>query len=237
MFFSGVLIMENFYDRTERLLGAEAIKKLSECHIVILGVGGVGSWCCEALARMGIGEFSLVDFDEIDVTNINRQIHALQSTVGERKVDTMKKRMLDINPSVIVHTYKERIAGDQLPPCLPDGDYTIDCIDDVQAKVALMLWHLEHDKKIISSMGTGNKLGTKPFLVSDISKTKVCPLARAIRQKLRKEGVYKGVEVLYSEEEPHNKNVGTEKPGTICFTPAIAGLTLAKYVVDKCLGV
>ena len=227
--------MENFYDRTERLLGKDAVEEIAKLHIVVLGVGGVGSWCCENLARMGVGELSLVDFDTIEPSNINRQVHALQSTLGQNKTETMKKRMLDINPAIIVHTYQEKITPEQLPKCLLQGDYTIDCIDDVQAKVALRVWHVQNEKAYISSMGTGNKLGSKPFVVSDISKTKVCPLARAIRLKLRKEGIYKGVEVLYSEEEAFRHDVGREKPGTICFTPAVAGLTLANHVIMKCL--
>lgn len=227
--------MEKFYDRTQRLLGYAAVERLSTAHVIVLGIGGVGSWACEALARTGIGELTLVDFDRIEISNLNRQIHALNSTLGEPKVSVMKKRLLDINPELVVHIHAEKIIADQLPKYLLDGDFTIDCIDDVQAKVALIQWHLEHEKKIVSSMGTGNKIGTRPFKIADISKTSVCPLARAVRKKLREAGVYSGVPVLYSEEPPYTQPPIGQKPGTICFCPAMAGLELAQYVINELL--
>lgn len=227
--------MEKFYERTERMLGADAVERLRATHVCVLGVGGVGSWAAEALGRMGVGELSLVDFDTIDITNVNRQIHALHSTVGQSKVDVMKARLLDINPALQVHAYHEKIEPEHLPACLALGDYTVDCIDDVRAKVALIKWHCENKRHIVSSMGTGNKLGTHPFQIADISKTKVCPLARAVRTRLRKEGIYSGVPVLYSEELPYREPNGREKPGTICFTPAMAGLELARYIMQEVL--
>lgn len=227
--------MENFYDRTERLLGADAVAKLARAHVVVLGVGGVGSWAAEALARAGIGELTLVDFDRIAPSNLNRQVHALTSTIGRLKVEVMAERLRDINPALTVHTYADRLLPEALPDYLADGDFTIDCIDDVQAKVALALWHLEHGKRIVSSMGTGNKLGTHPFKIADISKTSVCPLARAVRLRLRKAGVSKGLPVLYSEEPAYTQPPDGEKPGTICFPPAMAGLELARYVTSQIL--
>ncbi|MEE0435045.1 MAG: tRNA threonylcarbamoyladenosine dehydratase [Peptococcaceae bacterium] len=227
--------MENFYDRTERLLGSEALSKLRAMHIVILGIGGVGSWACEALARTGVGTLTLVDFDMIEPSNVNRQVHALESTVGRRKVDVMAERLLDINSSIVVYTHDEKLTSEMMPDYVAQGDYTIDCIDDVRAKVALIKWHLEHGKKIVSSMGTGNKIGTHPFKIEDISKTQVCPLARAVRLKLRKEGIAKGVPVLYSEEPPYTQPPEGEKPGTICFCPAMAGLELARYIISDYL--
>lgn len=227
--------MENFYDRTERLLGADAVAKLARAHVVVLGVGGVGSWAAEALARAGIGELTLVDFDRIAPSNLNRQVHALTSTIGRLKVEVMAERLAQINPALTIHTHAERLLPEALPDYLADGDFTIDCIDDVQAKVALALWHLEHGKRIVSSMGTGNKLGTHPFKIADISKTSVCPLARAVRLRLRKAGVSKGLPVLYSEEPAYTHPPDGEKPGTICFPPAMAGLELARYVTSQIL--
>lgn len=227
--------MENFYDRTERLLGADAVAKLARAHVVVLGVGGVGAWAAEALARAGIGELTLVDFDRIAPSNLNRQVHALTSTIGRLKVEVMAERLAQINPALTIHTHAERLLPETLPDYLADGDFTIDCIDDVQAKVALALWHLEHGKRIVSSMGTGNKLGTHPFKIADISKTSVCPLARAVRLRLRKAGVSKGLPVLYSEEPAYTQPPDGEKPGTICFPPAMAGLELARYVTSQIL--
>lgn len=227
--------MENFYDRTERLLGADAVAKLARAHVVVLGVGGVGSWAAEALARAGIGELTLVDFDRIAPSNLNRQVLALTSTIGRLKVEVMAERLAQINPALTIHTHAERLLPEALPDYLADGDFTIDCIDDVQAKVALALWHLEHGKRIVSSMGTGNKLGTHPFKIADISKTSVCPLARAVRLRLRKAGVSKGLPVLYSEEPAYTQPPDGEKPGTICFPPAMAGLELARYVTSQIL--
>lgn len=227
--------MENFYDRTERLLGADAVAKLARAHVVVLGVGGVGAWAAEALARAGIGELTLVDFDRIAPSNLNRQVHALTSTIGRLKVEVMAERLAQINPALTIHTHAERLLPEALPDYLADGDFTIDCIDDVQAKVALALWHLEHGKRIVSSMGTGNKLGTHPFKIADISKTSVCPLARAVRLRLRKAGVSKGLPVLYSEEPAYTQPPDGEKPGTICFPPAMAGLELARYVTSQIL--
>lgn len=227
--------MENFYDRTERLLGADAVAKLARAHVVVLGVGGVGSWAAEALARAGIGELTLVDFDRIAPSNLNRQVHALTSTIGRLKVEVMAERLAQINPALTIHAHAERLLPEALPDYLADGDFTIDCIDDVQAKVALALWHLEHGKRIVSSMGTGNKLGTHPFKIADISKTSVCPLARAVRLRLRKAGVSKGLPVLYSEEPAYTQPPDGEKPGTICFPPAMAGLELARYVTSQIL--
>lgn len=178
--------MEIFYERTQRLLGEDAVAKLKKTHVCVLGVGGVGSWAAEALVRTGIGEMSLVDFDTVDITNINRQVQALHSTVGKVKVDVMKTRLLDINPEAVVHCYNEKIEPSNLPTCLDQADFVVDCIDDVAAKVAVIKYCYNQQRSIVSSMGTGNKMGTHPFKIADISKTKVCPLARAVRQRLRK---------------------------------------------------
>ena len=149
--------------------------------------------------------------------------------------EVMAERLRDINPALTVHTYADRLQPDALPEYLAASDFTIDCIDDVRAKVALACWHIAHDKPLVSSMGTGNKLGTQPFQIADISKTAVCPLARAVRLALRKQGITKGLTVLYSEEPAFNKPPEGEKPGTICFAPAMAGLQLARYVTEALL--
>lgn len=227
--------MEIFYERTQRLLGEAAVARLQETHVCVLGVGGVGSWVAEALVRTGISEMSLVDFDTVDITNINRQVQALHSNVGQVKVEAMKIRLLDINPEAIIHCYNEKIEPTNLPTCLDQADFVVDCIDDVAAKVAVIKHCYEQKCAIVSSMGTGNKMGTLPFKISDISKTKVCPLARAVRLRLRKEGIYSGIPVLYSEELPYKEVNSREKPGTVCFSPAIAGLTLAQYIVQEAL--
>ena len=227
--------MENFMIELNACLAPMPSAKLARAHVVVLGVGGVGSWAAEALARAGIGELTLVDFDRIAPSNLNRQVHALTSTIGRLKVEVMAERLAQINPALTIHTHAERLLPEALPDYLADGDFTIDCIDDVQAKVALALWHLEHGKRIVSSMGTGNKLGTHPFKIADISKTSVCPLARAVRLRLRKAGVSKGLPVLYSEEPAYTQPPDGEKPGTICFPPAMAGLELARYVTSQIL--
>lgn len=227
--------MEIFYERTQRLLGEAVVARLQETHVCVLGVGGVGSWVAEALVRTGIGEMSLVDFDTVDITNINRQVQALHSTVGQVKVEAMKTRLLDINPEAMIHCHNEKIEPTNLPACLDQADYVVDCIDDVAAKVAVIKYCYNQQRSIVSSMGTGNKMGTMPFKISDISKTKVCPLARAVRLRLRKEGIYSGVPVLYSEELPYREVDGREKPGTVCFSPAIAGLELARYIVQEAM--
>lgn len=227
--------MEIFYERTQRLLGEDAVAKLKKTHVCVLGVGGVGSWAAEALVRTGIGEMSLVDFDTVDITNINRQVQALHSTVGKVKVDVMKTRLLDINPEAVIHCYNEKIEPSNLPTCLDQADFVVDCIDDVAAKVAVIKYCYNQQRSIVSSMGTGNKMGTHPFKIADISKTKVCPLARAVRQRLRKEDIYSGVPVLYSEELPYREVNDREKPGTVCFSPAIAGLELARYIVQEAM--
>ncbi len=227
--------MEKFYDRTVRLLGEEAVVKLRASHVAVLGVGGVGSWACEALVRTGIGELTMVDFDRIEPSNLNRQVHAVQGTIGQIKVEAMANRLLSINPELIIHSYQEKITQDYIPSYLKESDFTIDCIDDVRAKVELILWHRVNKKRMISSMGTGNKIGTYPFKIADISKTSVCPLARAVRKKLREVGVTSGVKVLYSEEPPYSQPPINEKPGTICFCPAIAGLELSRYVICELL--
>ena len=138
--------MEIFYERTQRLLGEEAVTRLKATHVCVLGVGGVGSWVAESLIRTGIGQMSIVDFDTVDITNINRQVQALHSTVGQVKVEAMKTRLLDINPEATIHSFNEKIEPDHLPGCLNEADFVVDCIDDVSAKVAIIKWCYEHHR-------------------------------------------------------------------------------------------
>lgn len=218
------------FKRTESLIGKDAVSKLLESKVIVFGVGGVGSYICEALARAGVGYMEIVDKDEVDVTNINRQLIALHSTVGKPKVEVCKERLKDINPNL------EVVARQcfYLPEKSEDFDfaqydYVIDAVDNVTAKIDIICKAKEAGVPVISSMGTGNKLDPMAFKVADIEKTKVCPLAKVMRKELRKRGV-SDVKVVYSEEEP--KNSDTRTPASISFVPSAAGLLIAKTVID-----
>lgn len=218
------------FKRTESLIGKDAVSKLLESKVIVFGVGGVGSYICEALTRAGVGYMEIVDKDEVDVTNINRQLIALHSTVGKPKVEVCKERLKDINPNL------EVVARQcfYLPEKSEDFDfsqydYVIDAVDNVTAKIDIICKAKEAGVPVISSMGTGNKLDPMAFKVADIEKTKVCPLAKVMRKELRKRGV-SDVKVVYSEEEP--KNSDTRTPASISFVPSAAGLLIAKTVID-----
>ena len=228
------------FSRTEILLGAEAMEKLYNARVAVFGIGGVGGYTVEALARCGVGAMDLIDSDTVSVSNINRQILATHSTVGKLKVDVAKARVLDINPNCNVKTY----------PCfyLPDTadqfdftryDYIVDCIDTVTGKLQLVERAVAAGTPIICSMGTGNKLDPSAFQVADISKTTMCPLARIMRKELKKRGI-NHLKVVYSQEEALTP-VGTEEecallgkrqiPGSTAFVPGTAGLILAGEVI------
>lgn len=227
------------FERTELLIGAEGLTKLKGAHVAIAGVGGVGSYVAEAMVRTGIGTVTLVDFDTIDVTNINRQIHALHSTIGQSKVKVMKERLQDINPDAVIITKPAFISADNVSELFCDRyDYVIDAVDNVTAKIALAMYCRENKIPFISSMGTANKLDNTKFRICDLSETKVCPLARVMRHELRKRGVEKGITVLYSEAEamkPKEKQDGKPVPGSVMFVPAVAGLILAGKVINDIL--
>ena len=228
------------FSRTQLLLGEEAMEKLRNTRVAVFGIGGVGGYTVEALARSGVGQLDLIDSDTVSVSNINRQILATHSTVGRLKVDVAKDRILDINPNCVVRTY----------PCfyLPDTadqfdfsayDYIVDAIDTVTGKLQLVQQAHAAGTPIISSMGTGNKLDPSAFLVADISKTSVCPLARIIRKELKKRGI-NHVKVVYSQEdaltpvgaEEEMKLLGKRQiPGSVSFVPGAAGLILAGEVI------
>lgn len=242
------------FSRTELLIGTEGLEKLKKSKIAIFGIGGVGTFAVEALARSGVGEFVLVDDDDICLTNINRQIHALRSTVGKSKVETMKARILDINPKAIVTTYQELYTSESADRLLSDDyDYVIDAIDMVTSKLDLVERCKKRNIPIISAMGAGNKLDPTRLEVTDIYKTSICPLAKVMRKELRKRGV-KDLKVVYSKEEPitpldiHGSNCKTscicpnkdrtcavrhQIPGSVSFVPPVAGMIMASEIVRE----
>ena len=222
------------FQRTELLIGKENLLKLHNAKVVIYGIGGVGSFVCEALARAGIGKFLLIDFDKIDITNLNRQIHATYKTIGKYKVDAMKERIMEINPDAQVSTIKEILKEENEEEFIDSScDYIIDAVDTVSTKIKLILKADKEKIPIISSMGTGNKLNPTLFKVSDIKKTKVCPLAKVMRKELKDKKIEK-LKVVYSEEEPikiNSENNIKRIPGSISFVPSTAGLIIAGEVI------
>ena len=228
----------NEFCRTELLVGKEGINKLKESKIIVFGVGGVGSFVVEALTRAGVGNLVLVDNDTVCISNLNRQIHATQATVGSVKVEAMKARVLSINPNCNVEAKQFYINADNIEEVITDDiDYVVDAIDTVTSKLALAKYCYEKGIKIISSMGTGNKMDPTLFRVTDIYKTKVCPLAKVMRSELKKRGVKK-LKVVYSEEIPMTPNKGEavpsakrQTPGSISFVPPVAGMIIGGEVI------
>lgn len=227
--------MSNQFSRTELLIGKEGIEKLQNSKVAVFGIGGVGSYAVEGLARAGIGHFILVDKDLVDESNINRQIIATTKTIGRLKVEVAKQRILDINPDALIETYFEFFMPNS--PNLFDEktDYVIDCIDTIISKIELIVRTKRMNIPIISCMGTGNKLDPTKFEVTDISKTSVCPLAKVIRKELRSRGINQ-LKVVYSKEEPIKTNIFSEEtkrqiPGSISFVPSVAGLIIAGEVI------
>ena len=220
--------MDEQLSRSRLLIGEDGIDKLHKSRVAVFGLGGVGGYVCEALVRSGVSSFDLIDKDVVSVSNINRQIIALHSTVGRPKVEVMKERMLDINPSVNVNTYECFFLpenADDFP--FEEYDYVIDAVDTVTAKIELIMRCKELGIPVISSMGAGNKLDASAFEVSDIYKTSVCPLAKVMRRELKKRGV-KDLKVVYSKENPVTNS---RPPGSVAFVPSTAGLIIAGEVV------
>ncbi|MDF9296021.1 tRNA threonylcarbamoyladenosine dehydratase [Geobacillus stearothermophilus] len=239
------------FSRNELAIGKEGLKRLKNATVAVLGVGGVGSFAVEALARSGVGRLVLVDRDNVDITNINRQIHALLSTIGRPKVELMKERIADINPECEVialqmfyteETYEQFFAYDL--------DFVIDASDTIVYKVHLMKQCLERGIPIISSMGAANKMDPTRFRIVDISKTHTDPIAKVIRAKLRKEGIRRGIPVVFSDEKPVKiredvrQVVGNDAspirkakmpPSSNAFVPSVAGLIMASYVINELL--
>lgn len=221
--------MKEQFSRTAQLLGNENVEKLFDKHVIVFGVGGVGGYVVEALVRSGVGNISIVDNDVVNESNINRQIIAFHSTIGMQKVEVLKNRILDINPNCQVFVYNQFF----LPENSNDFDfsiydYVVDAVDTVTAKIEIIKKSKESNVPVISSMGTGNKLNPVGFKVSDISKTKVCPLARVMRNELKKRGISK-VKCVYSEENPV---IQTKTPASVAFVPPVAGLLIASEVIE-----
>lgn len=217
------------FQRTRSLIGDSALEKLFNSHVIVFGIGGVGGYTVEALARAGIGAIDLVDNDKISLSNLNRQIVALHSTVNKYKVDVASDRLLDINPKINVNTYKVFFSGENSAEFdFSKYDYVIDAIDSVKSKIELIKCAKNANVPIISSMGTGNKMNPSMLEVSDIYKTSVCPLARILRTELKKQGI-RNLKVVYSKEEPI-KN-GQRIPSSNSFVPSSAGLLIASEVI------
>ncbi len=248
------------FSRTELLIGPDGLEKLKNSKVAVFGVGGVGSYTVEALARAGIGHLVLIDYDDVCLTNINRQIHALQSTVGEPKVELMKKRVLEINPQAGIETLREFYSPENGDRLVSDNlDYIVDAIDNVTGKLDLIKKAVSKGIPVVSAMGAGNKLDPTAFEVADIADTSVCPLARVVRRELKKAGIARGVKVVYSKEQPltpreiegnckrhcicSNKDAVSncamrrQIPGSISFVPPVMGMILAGVVVRDLVGV
>lgn len=240
-------INQEQFQRTEWIIGQEAVKILSESRVAVFGLGGVGGYVVEALARAGVGSLDLIDMDTVSESNINRQILATHRTVGRLKTDVAQERVLDINPSCKVNTYCKFFLpenANEFP--FSEYDYVVDAIDTVSGKIALVTSAKEAGVPVICAMGAGNKLSATSFEVTDIAKTSVCPLAKVMRHELKVRGI-RDVKVVYSREEPITATVNMENgedsskggrvPGSISYVPSVMGLILAGEVIRDLTGV
>ena len=226
--------MDERFSRSARIFGLENQEKLKSAKVLVFGLGGVGGAVCEALARSGVGTLGLVDKDVVDITNINRQLIATESTVGLKKTEACEKRLLEINPQIKLNKYDLFYLPETADEInLSEYDYIVDAIDNVTAKLELIKRAKTENIKIISSMGTGNKIHPEMLEVADISKTSVCPLARVIRRELRNKGI-NHLTVVYSKEEPQNLD-GDRTPASSTFVPISAGVLIASKVVQDIL--
>ena len=233
----------NQFSRTELLLGQEAMEKLRRSRVAVFGIGGVGGHVVEALARSGVGAFDLIDNDTVSITNINRQIIATLDSVGKYKTEVMKERILSINPEAEIEIHNCFFLPETKDEFdFSSYDYVVDAVDTVTAKIALVMACEEAKVPIISSMGAGNKLNPAAFEVADIYKTSVCPLAKVMRRELKKRNIKK-LKVVYSKEIPMTPGASEEEttkralPGSIAFTPSVAGLILASEIIKDLTGV
>ena len=231
--------MENQFSRTELLIGNNALKRLQESRIAVFGIGGVGGYVAEALVRCGIGSLDIIDNDKVHITNLNRQIIALHSTIGKYKVDVAEERIKDINPNCKVTKHCTFFTPETSSEFdFRKYDYVVDAIDTVSGKIELVMKCNEADVPIISSMGAGNKIHPEMFEISDIYKTSVCPLAKVMRQELKKRGIKK-LKVVYSKEPPIKQKFGNTDskrvPASISFVPSTVGLIIAGKVVNDIL--
>ena len=237
--------MINEFSRTELLLGTDGMERLKKASVMVFGIGGVGSHCVEALARSGVGTLILIDNDTVSLTNINRQSIALHSTEGRYKTEVRKEKIADICPEIRVRTYERFVLTDNLGDILDERpDYIIDAIDTVTAKLTLVCEARKRGIPIISSMGTGNKLHPEMFEITDITKTSVCPLCKVMRKELKNRGIGH-LKVVFSKEKPidtsgrdtgEDAGVRRSIPGSISFTPPVAGLLIAGEVIRELAG-
>lgn len=241
--------MLNQFSRTELIFGKDAMEKLSKSRVAVFGIGGVGGHTVEALVRSGIGAIDIIDNDKVCLTNINRQIYATRRTIGKDKVDVAKERILEINPNVIVQTYKTFYMPDTSGQFdFSQYDYVVDAIDTVTGKIELVMRAQEANVPIICSMGAGNKVDPTAFKVADIYKTSVCPLAKVMRQELRKRDIKK-LKVVYSKEQAltpiedmalscssETESPRKQIPGSNAFVPSVAGLIIAGEVIKDLIG-
>ena len=237
-------MQEKWNQRTEMLIGKEAIQKLEKAKVAVFGIGGVGSFVVEGLTRAGVGKLVLIDPDDISVTNLNRQIHATHRTIGESKVEVMRQRILDINPDANVEIYKGTEFEDGEENIINSSfSYIVDAVDTVTTKIKLIEKAKKENVSIISCMGTGNKLKPSKFEITDIYKTTVCPLSKVMRKELRKRNI-QDLKVLYSKEEPIKVDTNIEEsnldrkksvPGSISFVPSVAGLMIAGEAIKDIL--
>ncbi len=235
----------NQFERTRILIKDEGIEKLAGKHVFLAGLGGVGSYCAEALARGGIGKLTLLDHDVVALSNINRQLPALLSTVGKSKAELMHERIMDINPDCEVVIRREFLTAENVNEIVPgDADYVIDAIDSLNCKVALVAESVKRGLKVASSMGAGNKIDPSRIRLGDISETSICPLASQMRKRLRKRGIEKGVLTVYTDEPPKpplppEPVSGHGRPravnGTVSYMPPIFGFMLAGAVIKSFL--
>lgn len=219
--------------RVEIVIGKNSLEKLRAASVAVVGLGGVGSYVAEAMTRSGVGKLLLVDFDSIAASNVNRQIPALDSTIGLSKTEVLKKRLLEINRDVRIEIYNSRYnPGDFKKVFTEQYSYIVDAIDAVDAKADLIFQAVNNKIPIISAMGTGNKLDPALLRVADISATHTCPLARAVRSKLRQKGLVRGVKVVFSLEKPQKAQL-SDVPGSLIFVPASAGLLMGSVIVRE----
>ena len=228
-------INETVYSRTELMLGGEGVERLRNAHVAVFGVGGVGGYAVEALARAGVGEITLIDSDRVSESNINRQIIALRSTVGMLKTDVMMQRIVDINPGIKVHSLPVFFDTDTDCIDFTQFDYVIDAIDSLSSKLHLIASAKEAGVEIISAMGAGGKLDPTRFRVTDISRTSVCPLAKRVRTELRKMGILRH-KVVFSDE-PSARRIEGQPVGSLSFVPSVMGLILAGEVIKELSGI
>lgn len=229
--------MEEQFSRTQLLLGREAMIKLKNSRVAVFGIGGVGSFAAEALVRTGLGSIVLVDYDIIEISNLNRQVHASLKTIGEKKVVAMKERLMDINPSLNIDIYNEKYNKGSRNLLKKDYHYVIDAIDMVSSKIDLITTCKAMDIPVISAMGAGNKLDPTKLEVGDIYQTHTCPLARIMRRELRKLGV-EDLKVVWSPEEPIRASIESQDlrksaPGSIAYVPSVCGLIIASEIVKE----